>query len=279
VSDCRPELDRVLALAREGAELLRAEAARADGPRGAGAKAPVDDEICALLVDGLRAAFPEDAVVSEELPPLAGTSGRAFVIDPHDGTSHFLRGSRDTSISIGLVAGGELLLGVVYAPLPSPLTGPDGLLVSWARGAPLLRNGAPVAVGERPRELGPGALVLASPRMRPQVRAWNEAVLDPARLEGCGSFATRLALVATGDVAGGYTLRNQLGPWDYAGGQALLRAAGGALVDDDGDRIGWADAAPASEDRHHFFAGATLDLARELARRYREAFEALGRLP
>ncbi len=267
------ERERALKLVAEGAEMLRAEAARPGGPRGAGDRAPIDAEICALLVDGLAASFPADAIRSEELPPRPGSSGRAWVIDPHDGTRHFLRGSRDTSISVGLVEGDRLVLGVVCAPNPAPTTGPDGLLVDWARGEPLRRDGVALAPREDPpRALERGARVLVSPSLASKVRVWNQRLVAPARLVGCGSPATRAALVAVGAAEGWATLRMPLCDWDYAAGQALLEAAGGALVAGDGEPIRWRDTAPVRRGNRDWFGGATLELAQELARRYRAGF-------
>jgi fructose-1,6-bisphosphatase/inositol monophosphatase family enzyme len=270
------ELEVVVELAREAGELLRAEAARDGGPRGAGYKAPVDDEICALLVERLGAAFPRDTIRSEELPVRHGDSGRTFEIDPHDGTSHFLRGSRDTSISIGLVEDGRHLLGVVYAPVANELTGPDGLLVDWAVGQPLRRNGAPVEPrADAPEALSGSCVVLVSPNMRAEVRAWNERTVAPARLVGCGSVATRAALVALGEASGWHTLRNALSTWDYAAGQALMDAAGGTLVDGDGEEVTWQGCEP-TRLVMDFFGARSPSLAQDLAARFRAAFRALG---
>lgn len=269
------ELERVLELVREAGCLLRAEAERPDGPRGAGANAEVDDEICRLLVDELRAAFPDDAIVSEELPELPGTSGRAFHVDPHDGTSHFLRGSRDTSIAVGLVADGQLLLGVVYAPLANPLTGPDGLLVDWVHGGGLRRDERPVdPVPACPDSISEELPILVSPNMQDAVRAWNREIVAPAPLVGCGSVATRAALVAVGEAQGWHTIRNRLGSWDYAAGQALHEASGGALVGGDGEPLRWEGMRPAAPRTSEFFGARSLAVAQELARRYREAFAA-----
>ncbi len=266
------ERDRVLELVAEAADMLRAEVARPGGPRGAGEHADVDDEICALLVDGLAASFPQDAIRSEELPERPGSSGRAFVIDPHDGTRHFLRGSRDTAISVGLVEEGRLVLGVVCAPNPAPTTGPNGLLVDWCQGAPLRRDGREVAPpADPPQALTADSKVLCSPALRSELRRWNEEVVAPAQLVGCGSPATRAALVAVGEAQGWTTLRTVLHDWDYAGGQALMEAAGGALVGEHGQPIAWRGVAPVERHNRDWFGGASLALAQELSKRYRWA--------
>lgn len=240
------ELAAIAQLLREGGELLVAEAARRR-PRGRSAsKLDVDVEIEELLVAGLGRAFPGDGVLAEERTSRAGTSGRRWVIDPHDGTSDFAVGARETSISVALEADGELVLGAVYLPCVPlvrdarlrALLGDEPLLLTWARGEPLRRNGAPVERGPAPAALRPGAVALVSRKVPPEVLEVSRRLLGPAEVLPCGSIATRLALAACGAVEAGYTLRNPLAPWDYLGGQALLLGAGGALLDAGGRPVG-----------------------------------------
>ncbi|MCA8926081.1 MAG: hypothetical protein KDD82_30020, partial [Planctomycetes bacterium] len=238
--DVQAELEAVSDAARAAGELLRSEARRDGGPRGEGYHADVDDEICELLVARLGALFPTDTIVSEELPTRPGTSGRVWHIDPHDGTHHFLQGSRDTSISIGLAVGAALPLGVVYAPLASELTGAEGLLVAWAEGGPLRVDGEAVDP-PAPSFSDAGAQLLVSPLLRGKVRARAASAVAPAGLAGCGSVATRFALAAAGRALGGVCVYNVLASWDFAAGQALLRAVGGELVDGQGEPIRWRD--------------------------------------
>ncbi|MEZ6185476.1 MAG: inositol monophosphatase family protein [Planctomycetota bacterium] len=261
------ELQVAIDAARAAGERLRREASRDGGPRGSGYHADVDDEICAELVATLGAAFPDDEVISEELPPRPGSSGRVWHIDPHDGTHHFLQGARDTSISIGLAVGGELPLGVVYAPLESPLTGAHGTLVAWAEGAAFTVNDA------APAARGRADALLVSPGLRGQARARAQAAVAPAQLAGCGSVATRFALVAAGQALGGVCVYNVLASWDYAAGQALLRARGGALVDGAGARIAWRDGLPQAPRTMDWFGAGSLEAAQGLARRYRELLQ------
>jgi fructose-1,6-bisphosphatase/inositol monophosphatase family enzyme len=270
------ERDAATEIALAGGELLREEVRRPGGPRGSGSKAPVDDAICALVVERLSVAFPHDAIVSEELPPRPGSSGRAWHVDPHDGTKHFLRGARDTSVSIGLVESGRLLLGVVHVPNNSALL-PAGLLADWAEGLPLRRDGRPVTLDPRPPEdLRRGGRILVSPGLRDAALAWNRDVVAPCELVRCGSPATRMALVAVGEALAGVTLRVRLASWDYAAGQALVEAAGGALVGTRGLPLRWDGTEPQDTANDDFFSGRSAAVAAELARRYREGLEAGG---
>lgn len=58
---------------------------------------------------------PRDAVIGEELPA-TGHGPRQWVVDPIDGTKNFVRGVPVWATLIGLIAEGEVVLGLVSAP-------------------------------------------------------------------------------------------------------------------------------------------------------------------
>ncbi|WP_117193309.1 inositol monophosphatase family protein [Rhizobium terrae] len=63
----------------------------------------------------LLARFPLDAFMGEEGGGNADESERGtWVVDPIDGTTNFIRGFRHWGVSIAFVAGGEILIGVIY---------------------------------------------------------------------------------------------------------------------------------------------------------------------
>jgi 3'(2'), 5'-bisphosphate nucleotidase len=64
----------------------------------------------------LTRLFPDDGILSEESAYLVGKSGRTWIIDPLDGTRGYSQGGNDYAIHIGLVSGGEAVLGVVAEP-------------------------------------------------------------------------------------------------------------------------------------------------------------------
>ncbi len=272
-NDARRELETIRELVLEAGVLLCAEALRPGGPRGEGFKMPVDEEMEMLIHRGLKAVFPEDAVISEETGGYKGRSGRCFVVDPHDGTRDFLGGRRETSISVGLVEDDQLLLGVIYIPLPNEVTGPEPLMITWAKGDVLRVNGEPCDPGPGPANLEEGGLVLISPNLSPEQWSKSEALLAPATVKACASVATRWALVATGRAAASCTILNALGAWDFAGAQALLKAAGGDLVGPHGEPIPWKDAKPVHGFLGGYFGARSLSLACDLARRYAPVIE------
>ena len=63
-----------------------------------------DRESEALIVRGLREAFPGDGFLGEEGTDQESSSGRRWIIDPLDGTRDFVRGNDNWAVLIS--AGG-----------------------------------------------------------------------------------------------------------------------------------------------------------------------------
>jgi myo-inositol-1(or 4)-monophosphatase len=237
---------------RKAGERLLAEAARPK-PRGESpSKLTVDIEIEQDLHAAILARFPDDEIHGEELGPRPGTSGRVWIIDPHDGTSEFSQGARETSISLAIYENGALRLGVVYLPClallePGPLRellGSEPLMVSWAEGGPVFANSEPVHSPAKTR-FDSNSWVAISRRVAGEAFEKNARALAPAQLIPCASIATRLALAAVGRIDIGYTLKIYLSPWDFAGGAALLHGAGGVALTESAKPIDWSLGTPA----------------------------------
>jgi ADP-ribosyl-[dinitrogen reductase] hydrolase len=226
-------LETALLAAREAADLLRRDFQRVGGPRGKGDKAEADTEAEELVRGRLRGAFPEWSYLGEETGRAQGKQGApVWLVDPNDGTRDYLKGRRGSAVSIGLVHEGRPVLGVVYA-----FAYPDdaGDLFAWGEGCgPLRRNGRPVEA-RLTDELGPADVVLVSSKGDRDPEG-NLECAAPARYRAVPSIAHRLALVAVGEGAAATSLYAP-GAWDYAGGQALLRAAGGVLIDEEGRSV------------------------------------------
>jgi fructose-1,6-bisphosphatase/inositol monophosphatase family enzyme/ADP-ribosylglycohydrolase len=241
-------LDLAVRLVEEGGALIRRELHRSGGPRGARAHAPVDEAVERRLRQGLTTAFPDWGYRGEETRPHLRARDRGehiWLVDPNDGTADFLRGERGSAISIGLLRRGEPVLGVVYAPCA-----PDdaGDLFAWAEGCgPPRRNGVALDSPDWPRGLDEGTVALLSSGAERRA-VDNLRVLAPGRFRALPSIAYRLALAAAGDGAVAVSLHTP-GAWDYGGGHALVRGAGGVFVDETGapvryaadgsSRVGW----------------------------------------
>jgi ADP-ribosylglycohydrolase/fructose-1,6-bisphosphatase/inositol monophosphatase family enzyme len=235
VTDLQPALEVALRATAAAREILLAECARADGPRGEIGHCLADDEAELAIREYLETAFPRWGYLGEETGSRATEDDEQSVwcVDPNDGTSTMQRGYRGHAISIGLVRGGVPVLGVVCA-----VDAPDdrGDLICWAEGCgPIRRNGAPLPPRTWATELQPEDVVGVSQAGNRNPVGYLECVA-PARYISCPSIAYRLALVAAGEYAATLSL-NYLHSWDFAAGHALLRAAGGALVDERGQAI------------------------------------------
>ncbi len=217
----------------EAADMLVRESRRPGGPRGAGDKADIDVEIENHLAIRLMALLPA-RFVGEETPVRPGDgSSRCWLVDPHDGTWAWLNGYRGSSVSVALIEDGVPVLGVICAPM-SPDRGRD--LIAWAEGhANLFRNGAEVTVDLTADELDGKARVFVDHTKSLTPVAWGRAVA-PARFIALPGIAYRLARVAIGDGVATLSLGGPRGI-DYAAGHALLRGAGGVLLDESGKEV------------------------------------------
>src|SRR5579883_1774631 len=72
-----------------------------------------------IIIEILKAAAPDMAIVSEELVDAEGlppSAERFWVVDPLDGTREFVAKNGEFSICIGLVEEGRPVLGVLHGP-------------------------------------------------------------------------------------------------------------------------------------------------------------------
>jgi myo-inositol-1(or 4)-monophosphatase len=178
-----------------------------------------------LIVEGLRAARPDDGVLGEEGAAEPGTSGVRWVIDPVDGTTNFFYGYPAFAVSIAAEVDGEVVAGVVvdvsrgetFTAARGRGAHADGRFLRCTDAAELAT--ALVATGfayDAARRARQGAVVAGIlPRVR-DVRRSGSAALD-------------LCAVAAGRVDGFY--ERGLAPWDLAAG-ALIAAEAGATVGD-----------------------------------------------
>lgn len=248
-------LPTVIALAEQAGRMLAAEFTRPEGPRRRTGHAPVNGEIEAFLGSALLALLPA--------PWRSATTGLTQGLKPGlEGDPCWLAAPLDggAAISIALLRGGVPVLGVVHAPLP-PDRGPD--TIAWAEGMDhILRGGTRLTHRLASARLAPGGIVLLSQAAAEWPLAHGR-VVEPARFVAMPSIAYRLARVAAGDALAAISLNAPCGP-DYAAGHALLRGAGGVLLDEAARPITYTTCGE-SQARHCF--GGAAPAARELSRR------------
>ncbi|HUY35627.1 MAG TPA: inositol monophosphatase family protein [Pirellulales bacterium] len=248
MSDLAQALSVAIEAAREAGALLRQEFHRPGGPRGAGGHAEIDQPAEQLIQNALLARF-RWKYRGEELGYRENGNGPfIWLVDPNDGTASYLKGWRGSAVSIAALRDGVPVLGVVFA-----FSYPDdeGDLIAWADGCKLTRNGRPVTV-----ELNDARLETTS-TSRPVVFLSQDAdrnpkantdCVRPARYIALPSIAYRLARVAVGDGVAAVSLNGPVS-WDYAGGHALVRGAGGVLLDQQGDEVSYSSDGQSSTQR------------------------------
>jgi 3'(2'), 5'-bisphosphate nucleotidase len=182
----------------------------------------------------LAAAMPdvpiiaEEAVSAERRPEI----GRSFLlVDPLDGTKEFISRNGEFTVNIALIENGVPVTGVVLAP---------ALSVAYAASAAGAWKGTIAAdldtvedwTAIRVRPAGPHPVAVAS---RSHM---NPATSDALAQAACGEHRSIGSSLKFGLLAeGAADFYPRLGPtmeWDTAAGDAVLRAAGGAVVTLDG---------------------------------------------
>ena len=116
-ADQRTLLDLAVGLARDASSVLGERRSRrhvvSTKSSGTDMVTEVDRASEALIVAGLRAARPHDAIVGEEGTADTGTSGVRWLVDPLDGTTNYLYGYHAYAVSIAAEVDGEVVVGVV----------------------------------------------------------------------------------------------------------------------------------------------------------------------
>ena len=189
-----------------------------------------DEAADALISAGLRAAFPDVMLVTEEQAATHDSSGDTFlIVDPLDGTKEFIHRRGDFTVNIALVEGGVPTRGVVYAPAKGRmfLTLADGQSVEETGPFDMDQMGPvrPMHVAESDNA---GLMVVASKSHRDQATddyINQYAVKD---MKSAGS-SLKFCLVAAGE-ADLYPRLGRTMEWDTAAGHAVLSGAGGAVV-------------------------------------------------
>jgi 3'(2'), 5'-bisphosphate nucleotidase len=185
----------------------------------------VDRRAEQIIVDALSSVSPGGRIVGEELSPDLVTNGLVWIVDPLDGTKEFLAQNGEFSIMIGLAVRGEAVLGVVYLPALD-------VLYAAARGAGawLERGGERVSLRRVPIDGKPIRLVGSRSHSDPLLLRIQES-LGITDVRPSGSVGIKCGLVAEGERDLYVHPVPYLSEWDTCAPEAVLREAGGDVVD------------------------------------------------
>jgi myo-inositol-1(or 4)-monophosphatase len=167
---------------------------------------------------------PDDEVLGEEGTARPGSSGVRWVVDPLDGTTNFLFGIPQFSVSVAAEVEGRTQVGIVVDPSRREV---------WAAtaGWGARRNGEPCQVATGRSTLAT-ALVATGFGYLPARREWQGAVAGRViprvrDIRRFGSAALDLCWTAGGRWDAYYEWG--LNPWDLAAGALICAEAGGRV--------------------------------------------------
>ena len=189
-----------------------------------------DEAADALISAGLRAAFPDVALVTEEQADSHSQEVSDFlIVDPLDGTKEFVQRRGDFTVNIAYVEAGVPIRGVVYAPAKGRLFMTD------ASGATVEEDGPFDALSPgatRPLKVtNPDNSALNIVASKSHRDAATDAYIDRYTVSDFKSAGSSLkfCLVAAGE-ADFYPRLGRTMEWDTAAGHAVLAGAGGDVL-------------------------------------------------
>ena len=186
----------------------------------------VDKKAEAAIIDILQQAYPEHGILAEESGTQAEDSEFQWIIDPLDGTTNYLHGFPQFSVSIALKVKNRLEVGVIYDPIAQEL-------FTASRGNGALLNDKKIRVtghkGLNNALLGTGFPYYDQSYLDTYIETMKSLMQKTAGLRRPGSAALDLAWLAAGRIDGFWEFN--LKAWDIAAGALIVREAGGIVSD------------------------------------------------
>lgn len=191
-----------------------------------------------IIVAGLTELTPDLPVLSEESQQISferrKTWRRYWLVDPLDGTKEFIGKNGEFTVNIALIEDGAPVLGVVYVPVKDVLYFALQGKTTYAR---RLENAVLMDIhvrSMRDRELAKQPLTIVASRRHggEALAGCIERLTDHFPDLGTINMGSslKICLVASG-VADLYPRLAPTCEWDTAAAQAVVEAAGGAIVD------------------------------------------------
>lgn len=186
-----------------------------------------------IILDGIRAQYPNDTILSEEDNPVEGSNQFFWSVDPVDGTFNFSRGISHFAVAIGGLLENEPVFGVIHAPdlqIEAHATPDEGCRV----------NDQPVKCSQRD-VLEESLLVCEfgyKDRQLKLLKSMYPLIQEVAYIEVVACSAIGLLYLAQGKIDGFIHLQVD-NIWDILPGAMLVQAAGGKVTDLNGEPLRW----------------------------------------
>jgi myo-inositol-1(or 4)-monophosphatase len=179
-----------------------------------------------MLVETLHEILPEAGFITEENTKTDQGEQLKWVIDPLDGTTNFIHGIPFYAISIALMDGNEVVLGVINE------LNLNECFYAW-KGGPAYKDGDEIHVSNAPKVkdslIATGFPYYDFEKMKAYLASLEYFMQNSHGARRIGSAAVDLAYVACGrfDAFYEYSLHS----WDVAAGSLILQQAGGRVSD------------------------------------------------
>lgn len=190
----------------------------------------VDHAAERAIIETLQDAYPDHGFLGEESGADRTDAENVWIIDPLDGTTNFLHGFPQYSVSIALMQQGVLTQAVVYDPNRNDL-------FTATRGRGAFLNDKRIRVSNRAKLqesiIGTGFPFRDFAHLDAYLGMFKDMIKKTSGLRRPGSAALDLAYVAAGWYDGFWEIN--LSKWDIAAGALLVQEAGGIVGDFEGN--------------------------------------------
>ncbi|XP_029005006.1 inositol monophosphatase 2 [Betta splendens] len=191
-----------------------------------------DQKVEQLIISSIKEKYPTHSFIGEESvaagAPSVLTDNPTWIIDPIDGTTNFVHRFPFVSVSIGFTVNKEIEFGIVYSCV-------EDKMYTARKGKGAFCNGVPIKVSgqEDVRQ----SLVLTEMGFKKDPEQFKTMLANVKTIltipvhgiRSPGSAAVNMCLVACGSADAYYHMGIHC--WDMAGGAAIVREAGGVVLD------------------------------------------------
>lgn len=184
-----------------------------------------------FLQKKLSEYFPSSGFYCEEGDVKDLSKDYIWIIDPIDGTTNYARHISVCCISVALEHKGEIILGVVYNPYQK-------MMFEAEKGKGAFLNGKPIHPSDKAMKDCVLYTAFSAYEKDKSHRAFQfaESVFPHVNdLRNTGSAAFEICSVACG--RGDLFIELKLQVWDYAAASLIIKEAGGAICDLEGDPV------------------------------------------
>ncbi len=186
----------------------------------------IDRQAEAAIIDIIKKAYPDHSIKAEESGYIEGNENFQWIIDPLDGTTNFLHGFPQFSVSIAFKQNGRLSQAVVFNPINQEL-------FTASRGEGAMLNDRRIRISKQKglegALLGTGFPFKDQQHLDTYMATFKALFPMTAGIRRPGSAALDLAFVAAGRMDGFWEIG--LNDWDMAAGALLVKEAGGLIGD------------------------------------------------